>query len=360
MKKLIYSAAFILACGTVLAGNPDRIGQAGATQLNINGWGQSSGWGWAGVAGARGIESIYLNVGGMARTSGTQVGFTRTNWLRGTDININTFGVTQTLGGGDNSLGLAISSIDFGQIPITTVEQPEGGLGTFSPRFTNISLAFAHKFTPTISGGMVVKTYSESITNAKAQGVALDAGISYVTDSKRDDAKENDIKFGISLKNVGPDGSYSGDGLSFKAANNLFPTSDEQTLAIRTQRFNLPTLINIGGSYDFQLDKDKAVYFNRLTTAFTFTSNAFSRNQFTVGAEYAYKEMIMVRAGYAYEQGITSRETATTIFTGVSAGLTFEVPFGKETNNKFALDYSFRHTYFTEGTHSFGVRVTLD
>ena len=38
-------AALAMAGGTVKAGNPDRIGQAGATELLINPWARSSGWG---------------------------------------------------------------------------------------------------------------------------------------------------------------------------------------------------------------------------------------------------------------------------------------------------------------------------
>ena len=51
---------------------------------------------------------------------------------------------------------------------------------------------------------------SEQISNVGASGIALDAGIQYVTGAK------DNLKFGISLKNVGPRMSFSGDGLSFR------------------------------------------------------------------------------------------------------------------------------------------------
>ena len=56
MKKTIILAIILSASTAILAGNPDRIGQAGATQLNINGWGRSSGWGWASVSSVKGLE----------------------------------------------------------------------------------------------------------------------------------------------------------------------------------------------------------------------------------------------------------------------------------------------------------------
>ena len=59
-------------------------------------------------------------------------------------------------------------------------------------------------------GGATIKMISEQISNVGATGLALDAGIQYVTGSK------DNLKFGISLKNVGPRMSFSGDGLSLE------------------------------------------------------------------------------------------------------------------------------------------------
>jgi hypothetical protein len=48
------------------AGNEQRAGQAGASELLINPWARSSGWAGANVAGVRGLEGIYSNVAGLA------------------------------------------------------------------------------------------------------------------------------------------------------------------------------------------------------------------------------------------------------------------------------------------------------
>ena len=111
MRKIIILSIILSASTALFAGNPDRIGQAGATQLNINGWGKSSGWGWAAVSSTRGLESIYNNIGGLAYTPKTEIIFSRTSWLMGSDININTFGFAQNLGG-NGVLGVSIMSIN--------------------------------------------------------------------------------------------------------------------------------------------------------------------------------------------------------------------------------------------------------
>lgn len=335
------------------AGNPDRVGQAGATELLINPWARSSGWAGSNVAGARGLESMFLNVAGTAFTKKTEAMFARTQWLKGTDININSFGLTQHVGE-TGALGLSIMSMDFGDIPITTVDQPEGGLGTYSPQFMNIGLSYAKGFSDNIYGGITLRVITEKISNVSARGVSLDAGIQYVT------GKYDQVKFGISLKNVGPRMRFTGDGLSFKtpvpAATN---SSSYMTVEQRSASFELPSLLNIGGGYDFYLSKDSAkMKTNRITAMGTFTSNSFSKDEFKIGLEYGWKNIVMVRVGYTYEKGITSKEDRTTVFTGPSAGFTVEVPFGKN-KSTFGIDYSYRDTDPFQGTHSLGIRLNL-
>jgi len=357
MRKIIILSIILSSSTALFAGNPDRIGQAGAAQLNINGWGKSSGWGWAAVSSTKGLESIYNNIGGLAYTPKTEIIFSRTSWLMGSDININTFGFAQNLGG-NGVLGVSIMSYDMGDIEITTNDQPDGGLGTYKPSFTNITAAFSKQFTREISGGVGFKIFSESSTNVKAQGIGLDAGIQYITTFKeKQKIKKDDVKFGVSLKNIGPDARYSGDGLSVKLLNPI--TEIESTVNQRSSKFNLPTLMNISASYDMRLDKNDDTYFHRLTPALTFTNHAFSTNQFTTGIEYGYKEMFQLRAAYAYENGGLKYNTSTSASTGIMGGFTFELPVSKDSETTFALDYSYRHSNPFGGSHSFGVRLNI-
>lgn len=340
------------------AGNPDRIGQAGAGQLVMNGFARSSGMGWASVSSITGVEAIYMNLGGLARATSTEILFANTNWLGGTGVSMNSFGFAQPIGASEGVLGFSLTTVDIGEIEITTTELPEGGVGTVNPRLTNLALAYSKKFTAAIAGGVLVRVHNENIPNAKTTGVAIDAGISYyATADKKDPLKKDDIKFGISLKNVGPDTRFGGDGLSFKATNNQ--NKQEMTFNQRSQGFGLPTLINIGGSYDFRLDNTKESYYHRLTTALNFTSYAYQRNQFTLGAEYAFKNTFMFRAGYAFEDGGFNYDTRTSVHPGLSAGLSYEFALGKEGTSKFAIDYSFRNSNPFNGTHSVGVRLKL-
>ncbi|MCC6689889.1 MAG: hypothetical protein IT235_00005, partial [Bacteroidia bacterium] len=102
MKKisniLIACCATILLSVNVFAGNADRSGSAGATELLINPWARNSGQAGSNSASVKGLEATFLNVAGIAFTRKTELIFSHTNWLSGTDININSFGFTQHVG----------------------------------------------------------------------------------------------------------------------------------------------------------------------------------------------------------------------------------------------------------------------
>lgn len=336
------------------AGNPDRVGQAGATELLINPWARSSGWNAANTAGMTGVEAMRFNPGGVVGVPNSEFLFARTIWLSGTDIFINSFGFTQRLGAAKSgAIGLSIMTFDFGNIDITTVDQPEGGIGTYSPSFTNIGITYSHMFSNRIRAGATIRIISETIPDAKASGVCFDAGLQYITDISGDEDKKR-TKFGISLRNVGTPMSFSGDGL---ARRGQFE-GEEVILTVdgRSASFELPTLINISFAQDFWLTKTAD---HILTAALTFTSNSFAYDQFNLGLEYSLKNIVMLRAGYIYEQNIYSKEDRRNIYTGPAAGFSVNLPFGTDKKNVFAVDYSYRATMNFAGTHTFGARIVL-
>jgi len=350
MKKHIKLATVLILSFVIsasIAGNPDRSGQAGASELLINPFARSAGWAGANVANARGLESQYLNIAGLAFTKKTELVLVRTNWLQGSDVFINTFGLTQRVGE-TGVIGLGVMAMSFGDIPITTVEHPDasGEIGRFSPSYMNMSFSYAKAFSNAIYGGINFRIISQSIPDASAQGLAIDAGIQYVTGDR------DQIKFGISLKNVGPRMKFTGDGLSFRG---FVPGAPEQmTVQQRSEEFELPSLLNIGGAYDFVLVEDM----HTLTIAANFTSNSFTKDQFLIGMEYGLKNYLLLRAGYAYEDGITNSER-TTALTGPAAGFSVQIPLNKENASIMSIDYSYRTSNPFLGSHSIGVRVDL-
>lgn len=352
MKSLIkYIVAGLLTFAMLLpavdsiAGNKDRAGEAGASELLINPWARSSGWGGANTASIRGLEAMFGNVAGTAFTEGTELIFSNTQWLKGSEININAFGFTQRVSE-TGVLGITIMSMRFGDIPITTVEIPEGGIGTFAPNYLNIGISYSKAFSNSIYGGFNLKIISQSIADLSAQGVAIDAGIQYVT------GEMENVKFGITLRNIGPTMRFSGDGLAIRT---LLPGQDNQfTVEQRSAEYEMPSQLIIGAAYDFLISED-----HTLTMAGNFISNSFLKDQFAIGLEYSLRNYLMVRGGYTYEDGITNKANRTTAFTGPSLGATVQIPLNKEKGTIFAVDYSYRDTDPWSGTHSMSARITF-
>ncbi|MEN8223929.1 MAG: PorV/PorQ family protein [Bacteroidota bacterium] len=342
---LVIISMLIIPDSSVFAGNKDRSGQAGATELLINPWARSSGWGSVSTASVNGLESMFINVAGLAFTKRTEMIFSHTTYLKGSGINMFAFGFSQRVGDA-GVLGLNVVSMSFGEIDVTTTDLPEGGKGTFKPNLMNIALAYSKAFSNSIYGGINVKIISESIADVSAQGIAIDAGIQYVTGEKEQ------IKFGIALKNIGPRMKFSGDGLLRKA---FFPEqANAFSMSTPSESFELPTALDIGASYDFYIGD-----WNRISLAGNFRSNSFGKDQIIVGAEYAFRSYLMIRTGYTYEEGIFDKADRTTVFTGPSVGLTVSVPTNKEKGSSIGIDYSYRETDPFAGTHSIGVRLVF-
>lgn len=352
MKNTIIAAAVlagIFSATVANAGNEDRVGSAGSTELLINPWARSASWGSAGVSSVTGIEATYMNVAGLALTKQTEASFASSSWLKGSGIRMNQAGLAQRVGE-TSVIGLTFNSMTFGDIPITTTELPEGGIGTFSPRYFNIGFSYAKEFSNSIYGGLTVKALSQSIANVKGTGVCFDAGIRYVTGEK------DQIKFGITLKNVGPPMKYSGDGFS---SLTTLSTGTQMTTEQRSARFEIPSQVNIGASYDFLFGETQ-----KLIVAGAFTSNSFSKDNWRIGAEYNYtmkKASFSARAGYAYENGIFSSELGvrSTAFTGPTAGFSVDLITG-EKGNHIGLDYGYRVSNPFSGVHTIGIRIEVN
>lgn len=345
MKKIL-SILLIsgLGLGTALAGNPDRVGSAGAGQLLINPWAASNGLAGANMASIMGLEATSLNVAGLAFINQNELISANSQYLGGTGISLNSVGFGTRVGG-SAVLGLTVTSMQFGDIQITTEDLPEGGIGSFSPSFSNIGISLAKEFSNSIYAGFTIRIISEAISNVKAGGVAFDAGIRYVT------GDDDRMRFGIALRNVGAPLRFDGDGLTVTGT----PQGADESLTVmqRSAAYELPSLLNIGLAYDVVKNDNLVIEMNG-----QFTANSFSKDQFGVCTEARFGEKFALRAGYLYESGLFADDTRTTAYTGPTGGLSFMLPAGSN-GSMIGLDYSYRTTNPFNGTHTMGLKITI-
>ena len=345
---------------TAWAGNPDRQGESGAYELLLNPYARSAGLNGLVSARVTGIEATFYNPAGLARLSGsTEIAFGHTQYLVMTNMSVNAAGLAQRVSE-NGVIGVNLMSFNFGRIPLTTVNQPEG-ITTFRPNFFNIGLSYGHVFRDAdkrekITVGATARVVSESIANASATGVCFDAGVQYVAGEQRQ------LRLGVALRNIGSKMRFRGEGLSFPSVS----PGGNSTLTIeqRANAFDMPSLLHIGLSYDFlfgtKVDEDSmTVNEHRLTTLFNFTANSYSRDQTGLGLEYGFQEKFFARMAFRYESQMFDPALRGTLTSGLTAGVGVELPFKKGSTRRFAIDYAYEHTQVFQGSHFLTARMTL-
>jgi opacity protein-like surface antigen len=338
------------------AGNKDRSGQAGAPEMLINPWARTTGVFGMNTATVSGMEAMKCNIAGMALTNGTDIGVSHGIYLSGTDISINNVGVSQSLGD-VGVIGVNIMSMSFGDIPVTTWSDPEG-TGIYHPSFLNVQLGYAKQFSSHTTAGVAATYVSEQINNISALGLAFEAGIQYVT------GKRDNMHFGITLRNMGTNMRFTGTGFSINADKPEQSASFAVTARQPSEKFEIPTYLNIGAAYDFYLDENRcpkdSMPMQKLTIFGNFTSNSFNNDYLGLGAEYGFRDMFFLRAAYRYEKGIMDPGTSTTMYNGLAVGATVQTRLGAGCNApKVAFDYSFRPTVRpANGVHMFSLRFS--
>ena len=337
------------------AGNKDRTGQSGAPELLINPWARSTGLFGLNTSSVGGIEAMKLNIAGLAQDSSTEVGLSHAIYLSGTNISINDLAVAQKVGD-VGVIGVNIMSMSFGDIPTTTYFNPEGGVGSYHPQFLNVSIGFSKQFSTHINAGVGITYVSEQISNISALGLAFEGGIQYVT------GKRDNFHFGITLRNIGTNMRFSGTGFSVNGEQPQAAPTFAVTENYPSDKFEMPTYLNIGVSYDIFLDENHlsskdAVPMHRLSVIGNFTSNSFNNDYLGLGLEYGFRNLFMLRAAYRYENGIGNPATSTTMYMGLAMGATVQTRFGS--GPMLALDYSYRPTERpANGVHVISLRLT--
>ena len=346
LKSGLLIGGLLVSCIS-FAGNEDRVGTSGAGELLVNPWSRSAALGDAGISSATGLEASFLNIAGLAFTDKTQIKFNTSNWMGNANIKFYAAGLAQRISE-QSVFAISVQSMNMGDLLITTVDNPEGGFGTFSPRLNVVNLGYARTFSSSIYAGINMKVISEKVQNAGATGIALDAGIRYVT------GEQDQFKFGITLKNVGPTMQMSGDGFGRQVTDNV--SGNVATLEQRTADYELPSNLGIGASYDFNFD-DK----NKLVAAFGYTANSFFYDQFRLGLDYGMttdKVAFNLRGGYVYEKNLLSIENVANALIGPTAGFSVDALTG-EAKNALGIEYCARFAGKFGIVHTFGLTISL-
>jgi hypothetical protein len=318
------------------AGNDNRKGTAGAMELLIPVGARSCAMSGALSASIDGTEAIFWNPAGVCNIQGVEAMFSNMSFIA--DIGVNYFAIASNFGG-TGTFAVSVKTIDFGDNKVTTTDQPEGTGGTFSPSYITFGLTYSNKFTDRIYGGATLKYVSEKIVRTSASGIAIDFGIQYRSNSG--------LKLGVSLKNLGPSMQFDGPDLEFfSTLTGQDAGSRTRALRLSAAGFELPSVLDIGLGYDFQLGEKSA-----FTLAGSFQNSNFGSDEFRLGVEYGWNKLIFFRAGLMRQQ-----QQADNIY-GPTFGFGVNIPVGD--NSSVILDYGYRKVDYFDGNQWLGIKLTM-
>jgi hypothetical protein len=244
--------AFLLVCVMVAVmvsslsaqqeGRNKRIGTASATELLIPVGARDMAMGGASLAISQGVDAIFWNPAGLARqTSAAEGTFTTMSYIGDIQVNYGAVGINFS---GFGTVGLSIKALDFGDIALTTNDDPENLSGrTYSPTFLTVGLSWSRAFTDAITAGLTFKVISEKIARVSGSGFAVDLGVQY-----HNVGGFNGLHLGVALKNMGPQVSFDGPGL-LRDATSSDGRRPEQFYSSKAASFDLPSMVELGLAY---------------------------------------------------------------------------------------------------------------
>jgi hypothetical protein len=341
MKKTNYSMLimlFFFATQTLFA-QTDRIGTAGANELLIPVGARGVAMGSSAVTSARGADAIFWNPANVAR-SGNNLDILASNMTYLADINV-IYGAVAVKVGSFGALGFSIKSLAMDGILKTTVLTPDGSGQTFKPQHVVMGLTWAKELTDKIAIGLNVNYISETIDLVRATGLGFDFGVTY-----NDLGGLNGLDFGVALKNFGGDMKFDGSGL-WTNAEVSDQSRGEQFYKIDAASFSLPTNFDIAFGYTLGINESNSVIVNAV-----YTNNNFYPEQYKFGAEYAFDNLLFVRAGYKHTAEYESSDVLYKFAAGL--GINYNV-----SGIDLKFDYTFMPATYMNDTHLISVGLGI-
>ena len=333
----------LLACvaSFASAANKDRIGTAGAQELLIPVGARSIAMGGSSMVFATGAEAIYWNPAGLGRmTNSVDAMLSSMNYIA--DIGI-IYGAIGVKAGDFGTLGFSVKSINFGSIPVTTSQFPDGTGEQYAPVFITLGATYAKALTDRIAIGVTANLVSERILELSASTVALNFGIQY------QNLAVQGLNLGITVKNIGAGMQFNGSNLLYQA-NAATGLRGTQTYAIQAATADLPSSIEIGIGYSRKFDEK-----NGLSIGGAFRNNNYQDDEYNLGAEYEFNDMVFIRGGYTFEpQSIKDVAGQNSYPFDYTLGAGLHYPVG---DLDLSVDYAYQHVKYFTGNNVFTLRL---
>ncbi len=340
LLMLIICVALGIVLNSVSAQNK-KTGTSAASELLIPVGARDLALGGSSLATSSGVESMFWNPAGLGRMSHSAEGmFSNMTYFADAGV---TYGAVAASFGEFGVVGLSVKTISFGDIPLTTQDDPENASGRFfSPNYVTVGLTYARSLTDAISFGGSAKLVNEQIDQVSSSGFALDFGVQY-----HGLVGITGLSLGVAVKNIGPQMKFNGPGL-YGAATRSDGLRPEQRYLSDAASFELPSLVEIGLGYGGSFTNN-AVW--GLTGSFT--NNNLYLDEYRVGGEVGVTMESLHLFGRAGTALVPQAASGSNIF-----GATFGFGIGyTATGVEVTVDYAYRAVDFFDANQVFSLKV---
>lgn len=291
----------------------DKVATTASPFLSITSGARASAMGGAYVAIANDGSSMFWNPGGMAQLENSTVTFSNMNWFL--DSQIQDASVVLSTENAGN-FALSVRSLNYGDIEVTTIQNPEGTGEIFTPTDLSVALSYSSYVTDQFSLGANVKFVQQKIWNESATGFAVDLGMLYRTNFKN-------LRIGMSIMNFGSDMTMSGDDLrqAIDIDKGINGNNDRLEGYLGVDSWPMPLLFKVGLAID-ALD----IQNHKVEFAIDAKHPSDNSESLDIGLEYGFNDLVFFRGGYRSlfatqmeDQGITAGFGLKYEFNGIGA-----------------------------------------
>ena len=315
-----------------------KVGTTSAQFLKIGAGARAVSMGGAYSAVSHDIYSVYWNPAGLATsTNTTEVTFNHANWIA--DMSYD-FAAASYSFGDMGTIAASFTSFGIPEDKVRTLTNPDGDGRMWDAGAIAVGLTYSKMLTDRFSIGVTGKYIRESVWNSTSSGFALDVGTLYRTPF-------NDLTISAAIFNFGSDLTLDGRDIQFNNDPNANIDTGPNNIpaSYDTDAFPIPMMFRFG----LAIDPVKSRYI-RITTAADAIQPNDNSPYVNLGAEFAYDEMFMLRAGFRQlflknlEGGLT-----------VGAGLKYRISDGLG----IAINYAYADYGRLLDVHFFDVSLEL-
>lgn len=289
MDKIVLILVSIFCLNTLVfpqyRSDVSNVATTAAPFLEMGVGARAIGMGGAFVSTADDATALYWNPAGLGRLSRTEILFVHTNWIA--DIKFDFAGGVVPLGR-IGTVGASITSLSMDEMKVRTIDKPEGTGEFFNVGDLALMISYGFNLTDRFSIGFNGKYIYQKIWKETAQGFSVDIGTLFTTGL-------HGMRIGATLKNFGSDMQMSGeDLLVYHDIDPLQSGNNERIFAeLQTQKWPLPLNFQAGLAMEIYQTSP-----HRMTIAVEATHPINNTESMHLGAEYAFKELFFLRAGY--------------------------------------------------------------